>query len=26
VMPKFALPDEQLGQLADFLLASKGPR
>ena len=26
VMPKFALTDEQLDQLAEFLLASKGPR
>jgi cytochrome c553 len=26
VMPKFGFPDEQLAQLADFLLASKGPK
>jgi menaquinol-cytochrome c reductase cytochrome b/c subunit len=26
VMPKFALPDDQLSQLAEFLLASKGPK
>jgi len=26
VMPKFGLTDEQLDQLAEFLLASKGPR
>jgi menaquinol-cytochrome c reductase cytochrome b/c subunit len=26
VMPKFDLPDEQLNNLAEFLMASKGPR
>jgi menaquinol-cytochrome c reductase cytochrome b/c subunit len=26
VMPKFGFSDEQLGQLAEFLLASKGPK
>jgi menaquinol-cytochrome c reductase cytochrome b/c subunit len=26
VMPKFGFSDEELGQLADFLLASKGPK
>jgi menaquinol-cytochrome c reductase cytochrome b/c subunit len=26
VMPKFGFSDEQLGQLADFLLVSKGPK